>query len=70
MIKINVDMWHCHVEAGGTSKVVLSEVIMANINLVEVVAKSLNMSFDSAALLIMQQSTLAHNQYMQRDNNE
>lgn len=67
MIKIEINEPICKAEIGGLPKSVAAEAILANICITEAVAKALHLSFDNAALFIMQQSALAHKQTEQHE---
>lgn len=62
MITMKINKAHCEVNIEGDTKTISEELIMASVCLINHFAKVTGMSFDAAALFIMQQSTLAHKQ--------
>lgn len=60
MIDLKVDGATCRLNAGGSRIELTTEIAIAVHSLTEAFAKSTNMSFESAALTIMQVNTVAH----------
>lgn len=60
MIKLNIERDKCSVEAGGDRMLLSSEVMVAVHSLTDVLAKSLEISFEQASIVIMQSTTLVH----------
>lgn len=64
MVKIKTEKGKITADIVGSHELIQKEIIATSIYLTRLLAMSTNMSFDAAALMIMQQSTLAHRQTM------
>ena len=62
MIKLTVNKAKCVVDAKGGAKTIIMESVMANMVLTDQIANATNTSFEAAAMMLMQQSVLAHKQ--------
>lgn len=61
MIKINADKGAVMVHSEGSSLILAAEAVGSNVALVETIVKVKHVSFENAALFLMQESIKLHN---------